>query len=69
MQNLAAGLDLNLSYNYTYSRVTELSFLFHGPTASVQKKLFANKVSALLMVGYLKNSETLTGETHNGGYQ
>ncbi len=66
MQNLAAGLDLNLSYNYTYSRATELSFLFHGPTASIQKKLFANKLSVLLMVSYLKNKETLTGETQRG---
>ena len=66
LQNTEAGLDLNLGYNYTHSRSTELSFLFHGPTVSVQKKLFANKLSVLLMVSYLKNSETFTGETQQG---
>ena len=66
LQNPAAGLDLNLSYNYARSRATELNFLFHGPTVSVQKKLFTNKLSALLLVSYLRNRQTLAGETQQG---
>jgi hypothetical protein len=66
LQHPAAGLDLNLGYTYTFSRAVELSFLFHGPTVSVQKKLVADKLSALLMVGYLRNEETLTGEMQQG---
>ena len=66
LQNTEAGLDLNLGYSCTDSRSTELSFLFHGPTVSVQKKLFSSKLSVLMMVSYLRSKETLTGETQRG---
>ena len=65
-QNPVAGLDLNFGYSYTLSQATAMSFLFHGPTMSVEKKLFTNKLSALLTGSYLKNKQILTGERQQG---
>ena len=65
-QNPAAGLDLNFGYTYTLSQATAMSFLFHGPTMSVEKKLFINKLSALLTGSYLKNKQILAGEQQPG---
>ncbi len=67
MQDPTAGLDLNLGYSYSRSRVSSLSFLFHGPTMSVGKKLFkGDKLSALLMVSYLKNHQVFGDEAQSG---
>ncbi|MBC3784203.1 hypothetical protein [Spirosoma utsteinense] len=65
-QNPATGLDLNFGYTYTLSQATAMSFLFHGPTVSIEKKLFTNKLRAFILGSYLKNNQILAGERQQG---
>ncbi|GAB3718530.1 hypothetical protein GCM10027592_61570 [Spirosoma flavus] len=63
LQHAASRLNLNISYNYSYSYSPELSFLVHGPTGSVEKKLGKNRIlSVLLMGSYLKNKQIISGK-------
>lgn len=65
MQNPAAGLDVNISYTYTSSLAAELRYVNHGPTVSMEKKLLKSKLSALLMVSYLSNTQTFSDLTES----
>lgn len=65
MQNPAAGLDMNISYTYTSSLASEMHYLGHGPTGSVEKKFFKSKLSALLMVSYFTNTQTFSDLTES----
>lgn len=62
LQQSASRLNLNISYNYTDSYSQELSFLVHGPTVSVEKKMGKERtLNVLLMASYLKNKQILNG--------
>ena len=60
-QQSAAGLNLNFSYSYNCSRAVGLSYLAHGPSVSMGKKMGKDhKLSVLFMAGYLTSKQRLT---------
>ena len=60
-QRLAAGLNLTISYSYSQSRASGLSFLVHGPAVSMGKKMGKDhKLRVLGMVSYLTNKQHLS---------
>ena len=63
LQQSTAQLTLNVNYSYGRSSGPSLSFLTHGPTVRVEKKLGKTQLlCASLLASYLKNRQVFTGE-------
>ena len=59
-QNFITNIDINLNYSYTLTKALDMESLFHGPTASINKRLL--KKSNLLLttnVGYMFSEQNL----------
>ncbi|GAB4020666.1 hypothetical protein GCM10028808_62770 [Spirosoma migulaei] len=60
-QRSAAGLNLNINYSYSHSRASGLSFLVHGPSVSMGKKIGKDHKLCVLFIGsYLTNKQRLS---------
>lgn len=62
-QRPAAGLNLTISYSYNRSHASGLSFLAHGPSVSMVKKMGKDhKINVMSIFSYLTNAQRL-GDT------